>query len=256
MFDTHIHTNFSSDSEMNIDIAIKKARELNLGLTITDHMDLNYPDKTKFKLDIDSYFNDYINYKSNNLLLGIELGMDENFSDENLNIAKKYNFDQIIGSQHSVNGIDIFDKSLYKGKSKDYIFTTYFTDMIASINTHNYIDILAHIDYICRYCTFEDKEMHVSEYGDYIKEVFKLCIENNIVVELNTRRFNDDKAIKSLKDIYSIYTSLGGTLVTIGSDSHVPENIGRSFKEAVDFCDVLNLKPVHFKNRKIEYEKI
>ncbi|MGL4730768.1 MAG: histidinol phosphate phosphatase [Clostridium sp.] len=256
MFDTHIHTSFSSDSTMNIEDAIKKANELNLGLTITDHMDLNYPDKSKFKLDIDNYFKEYINYKSKNLLLGIELGMDANYSKENLAIAKKYDFDQIIGSQHAVNGIDIFEKSLYENKSKNEVFTAYFTNMIDSIKTHNYIDILAHVDYICRYCAFEDKELYVREYGDYLKEVFKLCIQNDIVVEVNTRRFDNPYALKALTDIYLMYTSLGGRLVSIGSDGHVPENIGRHFKEAIDFCNVLNLKPVYFKNRKIEYEKL
>ena len=52
VFDTHLHTEISSDSEMKIDEAIKQAKALNLGLIITEHMDLFYPEDNKFIFDV------------------------------------------------------------------------------------------------------------------------------------------------------------------------------------------------------------
>ena len=43
VFDTHLHTEISSDSEMKIEEAIKQAKALNLGLIITELMDLFSP---------------------------------------------------------------------------------------------------------------------------------------------------------------------------------------------------------------------
>ena len=253
MFDTHIHTTFSTDSQMGINDAIRKSKDLNIGLIITDHIDLNYYDKTKFRFDIDDYFKSYSKYISNNFLLGIELGMDFNYEKKNAEIYNNYDFDMIIGSQHSVNGLDIYEGSLYNNKTKDEVFTDYFKDILKSVHTHNYINTLAHIDYICRYNPYDDKEIYVNEYYDYLKEIFNFCIENDIAIEVNTRRFNNKSCLPNLKNIYKLYKDLGGNFVTIGSDSHNAHSIGSNFDIASDFCNALNLKPVYFKNRKIQY---
>ncbi|MDU1348623.1 histidinol phosphate phosphatase [uncultured Clostridium sp.] len=254
MFDTHIHTDFSSDSNMHIKDVISSAKKLNLGIIITDHIDLNYPDKTKFNVDLKDYFKSYNPYRSNNILIGIELGMDMDYKAENEQIS--YNpFDHIIGSQHTVNGIDIYDQSLYKGKSKNEIFSLYFENMISSIKTHSYINTLAHIDFISRYCPYEDKELYYSEHGDYIDEVIKLCLSNGISLEINTRRLNDPTSIENLIDIYKRYHELGGKYITIGSDAHIPSSIGVYFKQALEICDYVGLSPIYYKDKKAEYMK-
>ncbi|WP_461614082.1 histidinol phosphate phosphatase [Clostridium sp. Marseille-QA1073] len=254
MFDTHIHTDFSSDSKMNIRDAINSARNLNLGIVITDHIDLNYPDKTKFKVDLNEYFKCYNSYRSNNILIGIELGMDMNYKKEN-ELISCHPFDQIIGSQHSVNGIDAFDQSLYKEKSKKEIFSLYFENMINSIKTHNYINTLGHIDFISRYCPYENQELYYNEYSDYIDEVIKLCLSYEISLEINAKRLDNSLSTKNLIDIYKRYRELGGKYVTIGSDAHIPSSIGLNFKQALQICEYVGLAPVYYKERKAEYIK-
>ena len=44
--------------------------------------------------------------------------------------------------------------------------------------------------------------------------------------------------------------------MTIGSDAHKAENIGMNFKMAQDLVEFIGLKPVHFTERKIEYNNI
>ena len=56
-------------------------------------------------------------------------------------------------------------------------------------------------------------------------------------------------------EIYKLYHDLGGRYVTIGSDSHIKENIGKNFDVAFDIIDTLNLKAVYYNKRKIEYMK-
>ena len=43
IFDSHSHTAFSADSEMQAADAIEKAREAGVGLAFTEHLDLDYP---------------------------------------------------------------------------------------------------------------------------------------------------------------------------------------------------------------------
>lgn len=255
IFDTHTHTSFSSDSKMDIKDAINKAKALGIGLIITDHMDLNYPEKDKFKFNVDDYFKTYEAYKSPSLLLGIELGMDTGYEKENASLIKSYNFDQVIGSQHFLHGFDIYDPGLYDSKTKEELFRDYFLEIIASLKTHNYIDTLGHIDFISRYCPFEDKEIYYRDYHDYIDEIIKLCISYGISMEINTRRLGTPVAFDSLINIYKRYKELGGTYVTIGSDAHYAEYIGSNINKGFAIAETLDLTPIYFKDRKPEYMK-
>ncbi|MDF2504812.1 MULTISPECIES: histidinol phosphate phosphatase [Clostridium] len=253
MFDTHVHTIFSTDSKLTIDRAIKKANNDDIGLIITEHMDLNFPVEGEFIFDIDKYFRQYDKYRSDKLLLGIELGMREDCLEENAKIEKTHPFDYVLGSIHFVNGIDIYEKSFYENKTKKQAYNEYFQNMLDNIKTHPYIDSLGHIDYICRYAQYEDKEIHYKEYNDIIDEILKALSDRNIAIEINTRRLSNCESFKSLVDIYKRFGELKGKYVTIGSDSHSENSIGSNYKEAMKIAESCGLKPVYFKNRKIEY---
>ncbi|MEG0774142.1 histidinol phosphate phosphatase [Clostridium sp.] len=255
IFDTHIHTSFSTDSKMNIKDAIQRAKSLNIGLIITDHMDLNYPEKDKFVFDIKRFFETYEPYRSSSLLLGIELGMDTKYENENKLIVDNYNFDEIIGSQHFLHGFDIYEGALYEGRIKEDLFRDYFLEIIHSLKTHSYIDTLGHIDFISRYYPLEDKEIYYEDYCDYIDEVLKLCINNDIAMEINTRRLSNITAFNNLTKIFKRYKDLGGKYVTLGSDAHTLVSIGSNLDKGFYIADSVNLIPVYFKNRKMNYIK-
>ena len=57
LFDTHLHTEWSGDSSTPVLDQINRAKELGLsGITITDHMDLDFPETPdRFKLDLPNY---------------------------------------------------------------------------------------------------------------------------------------------------------------------------------------------------------
>ncbi|MBU3126312.1 histidinol phosphate phosphatase [Clostridium sp. FP2] len=253
MIDSHIHTEFSSDSEMKLQNGLDHARKIGLGMTITEHLDLKFPTGTDFTFDIDKYFNDYEKYKGSNFMLGIEIGMQEICLEENRKIINKYPFDYIIGSIHAANGADIFNPKTYVGKTKKEVFEQYFSSMVDCVKQYDFIDSLGHIDYISRYATYQDNEIHYHEFKEYIDEVLKAIVHNEKVMEINTRRLGSVEAYNNLIHVYSAYKQIGGKYVTIGSDAHNAEDIGNNFILANRICEICNLKPVYFKNRKIEY---
>src|SRR5665647_1269850 len=102
LFDSHMHTYFSTDSEMVIDEAVARGQELNIGITITEHMDISYPGALPFIFDVDQYFAKYKEYHSDRVLLGIEIGMRSDCLDENCRLVEAYPFDYVIGSVHVV----------------------------------------------------------------------------------------------------------------------------------------------------------
>ncbi len=253
MFDTHTHTNFSTDSRMDIKEAVEICHKDDIGIVITEHMDTNYPGNKKFRFEPEMYFNQFQNYREDKILLGIELGINEEFKKENREIILKWPFDQVIGSLHFLGNYDIYEKDTYQGRDKHSVYTEYFNSISNLIDSHNYIDILGHIDYICRYADYDDSEIYYQEYKDLIDEILIKCVHNEIVLELNTRRLNNKIVLKNLYPIYKRYKDIGGKYIAIGSDAHSKEAIGNNFFEAYQFAENLNFKVVYFKNRNIQY---
>ena len=254
IFDSHIHTEFSSDSSMKISNAISKANELNIGIILTEHLDQDYPDKDLFKLDIPNYFNNYSKYQNNNLLLGIEIGLtlpSFNIINEK---AKNFNYDFILGSVHAVYDEDIYVEYCKRSDlSQKEFFTNYLKFMLEVINKYDCFDSLAHFDYPCRYTQFHNNEITLHEHSEILDEIFKTLISKGKVLELNTRRIDNNDAFLNMLQIYNRYKELGGKYLTLGSDAHDIDNIAINFKKALLLTEKLNLKPIYFKNRKPEY---
>lgn len=253
MFDTHMHTEYSTDSHMKIEEVRNKIREYNIGAIITEHMDLNYKNKNEFRFDVDDYFKKYSPYREDKILLGMELGMSDEYLSEYKNIVNNYPFDYVIGSLHEMYDMDLYEADeLYKNKSKEEMFREYFEEIINKVESHPFIDSLGHIDYLSRCSQYKDKEMYYEEYKDLIDEIFKSIIDKGICLELNTKRLGDKKAVNNLLKIYKRFNELGGKFITIGSDAHNKDAIGNHFKTAMDMAEFCNLRMAYFKNRKIE----
>ncbi|MCB2288258.1 histidinol phosphate phosphatase [Clostridium sp. CS001] len=253
MIDTHIHTEYSGDSQMKIKDALECARKSGMGMTITEHLDFKFPTGTDFTFDIDKYFNNYEKYKDGKFMLGVEIGMQQICLEENRDVASRYPFDYIIGSLHIADGEDVYNPKFYEGKSKKEAFEKYLSSMVNCINKYTFIDSLGHIDYISRYATFNDKEIHYNEFSEHINEVLKGIVNSGKVIEINTRRFNNKEAYNNLMNIYKAYKQIGGEYVTIGSDAHNAGDIGKNFELANAMCKECNLKAVYFRNRKMEF---
>lgn len=83
MFDYHIHSNFSSDSNMSMEVVINKALELGLDeIAFTDHMDLLYPPVSYpiWDIDYEEYMREFYSVKDKykgkiKIKLGAEVGL-------------------------------------------------------------------------------------------------------------------------------------------------------------------------------------
>lgn len=254
LFDTHIHTRHSDDSNMNIEDAIKRANELGIGMIITEHIDMAHPEPDVF-FDIDLYFEEYTKYRSNKLLLGIEVGMRTECVEDNRSIVGDYHFDYVIGSIHFVDNIEIYQEHFYRNRTKKDTFRRYFECMLDCLKGYDFVDSLGHIDYIARYARYEDPEVYYNEFGDLIDEILLTAVRKGKALEINTRRLANPEIVARVLPIYQRFHELGGKMVTIGSDAHKPEHVGRRLTVAKDIADACNLKVVYFKDRKPEWER-
>lgn len=257
IFDSHSHTNVSSDSKMTAEEAIAAAERQGVGLVFTEHYDVDYLDNfhytnMDFRFDAKKYWEKYEPLRGDKLYLGVEMGMVDGTSAHNREFVKQVPFDLVIGSTHNIDRYDLYFPDWYEGKTKDQAFLRYFAEMDKLLREHDYIDVMGHIDYICRYAPYENKEIQYGEYSEAIDKVLKTLLELDVVMELNTRRLGDRLALKELVPVYKRYAELGGKYVTLGSDGHNKDAIGVNFKIGEEFADELGLQIVTFKERKMQ----
>ena len=245
IFDCHSHTKFSFDSEMLATDAIKKSESLNLGIIFTEHFDY---DVENFIFEPKEYFAEYEKFLGENVRLGVEIGLGD--ADKNKNFISQGNFDLVIGSIHTVDHFDIYYPEYFAGKDKFTAYKKYFASMKENILIEDF-DVLGHIDYICRNAPYENPALDYEVFKSDIDEVLKILIEREKILELNTRRLGKNSVFDELLPIYKSYKILGGKFISIGSDAHNLETIGKNFDTALNFAEELNLIPVTFKNRKI-----
>lgn len=252
LFDTHIHTRYSVDSNMAVEVAASQAAQLGLGIIITEHTDLAFPESETVTFDVGRYFQEYNSYHSDKVLLGIEIGMGMECVEENRRIVVNHPFDYVIGSIHSVDNMDIYPEAYYHSRTKRDAYEQYFGWMLKCLKTHDFIDSLGHIDYIARYARYQDPEIYYHEFGDWIDEILKTLAQNGKALEINTRRLTSPAAMEIIRPIYQRFYELGGQFVTIGSDAHKPQDIGARLDAGYALAEACKLKAVYFKQRKPE----
>jgi len=253
LFDTHIHTCFSPDSQMTIERAIQKAQKLDIGITITEHLDCAHHEPEDFIFDVDKYFHTYGKYRCDKILLGVEIGMCPDCLTDNRQIIENYSFDYVIGSIHIVDKIDIYYEPFYCSRTKREAYNQYFDAILQCLQTYDFIDSLGHIDYIARHARYEHPELYYEEFYDRIDAILTFLAEKQKALEINTRRLDSKTTIQALLPIYKRFYEVGGRWVTIGSDAHKPDDIGKRLDVAREIADLCKLKVVHFEQRKVQY---
>lgn len=254
--DCHTHSKWSFDGNAEIDDMCEQAIKLGFNvLTVTDHCEVNgwnNPEESEFgnfaELIPQSIYHlkeSQIKYSSKiKLLRGIELGQ----AMQDLEAAKKAlsldKFDFVLGSVHNVRNQQDFYWLNYTKDFAEKILFTYFNEVL-EVARWNKFDSLAHLTYPLRYIIGEYKiDIDLTPYLPIISEIFNVIIKNNKAIEVNTSGLHQ-KIGTTLpdKNLIKLYKSLGGKYVTIGSDAHTINDIGKGINESLYM-----LKDIGFNN--------
>lgn len=251
VFDTHAHTMFSFDSRMDLADALGQARKLGIGIVTTEHLDLNMEDVNGFEVsfDIEAYFRTYSPFRGRNLLLGIETGIDLVHAEKNRLLVSSHPFDMVLGSMHTMQGMDATNTGNFLGMSMVEFFRIYLVETMRTVERNDFIDSLAHIDFPTRYLRLSPQ---VVMYDDVKKEMdglFSLLVEKDISLELNLKRKLEGDVYRSLEGILNGYRNQGGVFVTLGSDAHISSQIGQGLPEALRMVENKGLKSCYYKER-------
>lgn len=265
MFDSHVHSSFSTDSTLIEEKACERAKKQGLkGLVFTDHIDLNFP-KIDFTIDFKKHHSFIMDLKAMHkneldIVKGIEVGIYEKVVDQTKKILADNKFDFIISSVHLLNGFDAYDTEIYVGKSKKEIYSLYLKQILKNYFMFNDYDVLGHFDFIIRYAPYDDRSMLYSEFSDLFDEIFKTLIYAGKGIEINTgsyRMTGSKKVAIFDENILKRYKELGGEIITLGSDAHSEDFIGYGFENFTEIIKRCGFKYIaHYIDRKAIFETL
>lgn len=265
LYDMHMHTHFSGDSDANSCELAQKACDIGLsGICFTDHLDIDYKETPGlFDLDIPTYQKEIAQVKS--LFLdkldigwGIELGLQPYLAEQNAKIIAENPFDFVIGSTHVIKQVDIYFPPYYEGRSEDDCYREYFEETLKNAQSNVDFDVYGHLDYVVRYGPNKNKYYSYEKFADVIDEILRTLISKGKGIELNMAGFkyglgHAHPTIETLKR----YKELGGEIITIGSDGHKPEQIAWEFEKVPSILKEAGFDYfTTFKNRKPEFRKL
>ncbi|RCX16846.1 histidinol-phosphatase (PHP family) [Anaerobacterium chartisolvens] len=265
MIDSHVHSNFSGDSEMPVEDACTKAMEAGLdGLAFTDHLDIDYPHQSPdFDIDFEVYSHCMDSVKERyrkklKVLKGIEVGIQPHTIEPSLEIVRKYDFDFVISSVHVIDGQDPYYGDYFNGKTRQQAFMRYLQAVLHCVSSFKDYDVAGHIGYVRRYGGYDDKTLRYSDYHEILDEILKTIISSGKGIEINSSgyRVGLGSPVPDY-DIVERYIKLGGEIISVGSDAHCREHIGHSFPAVKAALQSLGVKyTAHFEKRRAVFDRI
>ena len=264
--DFHTHSYFSGDCNTPTEDMIQKA--ISLGMThlcLTEHLDLDYPSREQldFNLNIDAYLSKVSMLKEKyqqqiQILWGVELGIQSHIIPTLHDYVQKYPFDFIIGSSHLAHGKDPYYLDFYEERTEEEAYREYFTSILENVQEFTDYDVYGHLDYVVRYGPNKDTRYSYEKYRDILDKILETILSKGKGIELNTGGLKSGlKDVHPCTDILKQYKKLGGEIITIGSDAHVPQYLTHHFDRAEEVLKNCGFEYYTiFKNRKPSFIKL
>lgn len=279
--DYHVHTEFSDDSFYPMEDVVKDAIAMGMKeICFTDHVDygikrdwddpqgiekrrggkgepewmdianVNYPLYFQKIKELQEKYGQQIAIKK-----GLEFGIQTHTIPQYQKLYNQYDYDFIILSCHQVHDQEFWTGDFQKGKTQKEYIEEYYHEILAVIKEYKDYSVLGHLDLINRYDSIGNYPFE--KIKPIVTEILKIVIEDGKGIEVNTssHRYGLPDLTPS-RDILKLYKDLGGTIITIGSDSHKPEHLGAYIEETkqellklgyTDYCTFEKMKPIFHK---------
>lgn len=249
LVDYHVHTPYCGHAHGKIFNYVENA--IQMGITeigFADHLGRYYltdVQRRRFwdwgmdERDLSRYFSELTDLKDVfddqiRIKIGLEIDYIEGAEDLLIPILDRYPFDFGIGSIHCMPRFGWKHLTDYQSGNSDYFYKEYFRLARSAIRS-NLFQSLAHLDFIWRYIKWPPRD-NGDVYAD-ISETIKTAKECGMCIEINANGYMWSVAHKiNGKDPFDFMLDqikLHGTAITIGSDAHEPDMVGKAFPSLI-----------------------
>lgn len=253
LLDCHTHTANSPDGQNTVAEHCERAIELGLkAMAITDHCEVNrYYEAEHYEIRPDEKYHDYnfkVCYENSlvetarakeiykgklNLICGIELGQSAYDAELSEKLISDDRIDFVIGSLHELPGRDDFAFIDYTKEDVNKLMEQNFTEILNMCHLGKF-DVLGHLTYALRYASNYGVKIDLKPFDEIITDIFRAVIFNGKGIEINTSglRQKYGKTFPTYEYI-KLYRDLGGEIITIGSDAHTTEDLGKGISDGI-----------------------
>lgn len=257
MIDYHIHTHHSIDAQGSIKDYAEEALKLGLKeICITNHCELDpQRDDNLIRFDKEiipitrenllklqkEVFEIAEYYKERGLVIrfGLEVGYFDGIEIRLKEVLNGLSLDYLLAGIHCLDHICIDSskecEKYFIQKTPVELLDNYYNTLENLIKTKIF-DSIAHLDVYKKY--------GIEFYGEKIKnysremvgELFKLMKEYNIALEVNTAGLRRHKEFYPSSDFMKLARAMKIEVITIGSDCHRLEDLGRGIREGLEYA--------------------
>lgn len=269
LFDYHVHTNYSDDSDYVMRDVVRDAIKLGISeICFTDHTDygikFDVTQQTRKEMPRElqnvyypGYFTDLENLQQEfgdqiTIRKGMEFGIQKHHIADFEKLFACYPFDFIILSCHSIDNKGIWNQHYQEGKTQREYNEAYYQEILTVARSYKNYSVLGHLDMIKRYDLAG--EYPLRNVKELIVEILKTAIADGKGIEVNTSCFRYGLPdLTPCREILQWYQELGGEIITIGSDSHAPEHLGAYIPKVMEMlksmgftyvCTFEEMKPI------------
>ena len=256
--DYHTHTCFSFDGYKSStpDSLCRSAIEKNISdIAITDHFECNFTDGSHYPpYDCNSAYDAICAAREKysdkiNLTYGIEIGQANQCPKEAEKLLKAKNFEFVIASLHNLtNQPDFYYIDFSKLDDNRQIgiwFDQYINELSAIVDTVEQIDTIGHLTYMQRYIALCGKQYDFTRHYEKLSDFFDKIIKRKIALEVNVSTLSKGLGFAMPdKSILLLYKDCGGKLITLGSDAHTPEGLGKCIQDGFNLIRCVGLDEV------------
>ena len=269
--DYHVHSEYSDDSTYPLEQVIRDAIGMGMDeICITDHVDygikkdwdageeiayrgsqplanVDYPRYMAALRDMQSRYGDRIRIR-----VGLEFGIQTHTIPQFRALLTRYPLDFVILSIHQVENQEFWTQEFQRGRTQREYNERYYEELLAVVQQYQGYSVLGHLDLITRY---DEQGVYPFErVRPLVEAILRRVIADGKGIEVNTssHRYGLTDTTPSVA-ILQLYRELGGTILTIGSDSHAPAHLGTYIGEARallrelgfrQFCTFERMQPV------------
>ncbi len=272
MIDYHIHTRHSIDAEGTVREYCEQAVKRGLNeICITNHCELdplrndsfirfdNHPEPftrdNLLRLQ-DEVLRERAFFRKSGLEVkfGLEVGYYDGIESHLQEATDGIDFDFLLGSIHCLDHICIDSSkecSLYfSNHTASKLLENYFQAVEHLINSKLF-DAVGHLDVYKKYGLDYYGEKINSLPEDSLRRIFQLMEENNVALEINTAGLRRIKEYYPSRSLLQYAQSQGLTRITIGSDAHRVEDLGKGIYQGLEYAKSYGFNVVYgFENRK------
>lgn len=250
MFDYHVHTTQSADCNTPIERSCAAAIEAGVTeIAFTDHVEHEPADMSYGHYNYDQFMDDIARVRQQFgdrlvILAGAEVDFNRRIKDDVERFLKQHEFDFVIGSVHYGEAGEIIFPEYFSTRSLDDVFLAYYEEIHAAAET-GWFDTIGHLDLPKRYAPAAAGSYEPLRYAESLKAIFSTLIAKQTSFEINTSGLRQGpKATMPGAEIVELYARQGGTLITTGSDSHVPDTIGAGFDHTFAMLELSGIHEV------------